>query len=178
MCALLGVALLAMRMRHAAVFAAILGILVLFREGGLATLHAEPHTRCARCSRRNRRSTAAETFEPPTPVEEPSRPEPEAVEDDDGPNVAASSEDDVDSRPPASGDPWGEVVAEHTGIPARLRRTTTIRSPDLQRMDRERLPVAMLSDARRMRLRRIQGKPTHAAYRSTTGQTSRFAHLR
>jgi hypothetical protein len=81
----------------------------------------------------------------------------------------------------------GEIVEEYATIrtrkhlqdaSARKKTTIEIESPDMQYLDRGRLPVSSLPMAQHQRLKRIQGTPTNSNYRSTTGQMSSFAHLR
>jgi hypothetical protein len=110
--------------------------------------------------------------DPPPPAEEPSpSPPPPVVED--------TCQQD-----------WnGEFVAIHTavGVP-RYRRGpgmtlppgdddgAPIVSPDLHVLNRERLPAVVAQG--RNRRTRVVGIPTRSSYRSTTGGTSSFGHLR
>lgn len=89
----------------------------------------------------------------------------------------------------------GEFVAVHTmvGVPRYRRgpgmmsvatatdatvtsRAPVVVSPDLHVLNRERLPISAAQG--RNRRVRVVGVPTRSAFRSTTGGTSSFAHLR
>lgn len=134
--------------------------------------------------------TAADAAPPPpvvaaAPQQQPMAAAPEPVTT----TTEPSTEPEAAPAAPMVVDACGEYVAEHTvvGLPRlkRRRQSTTeggggwdegpITSPDLQVLDRQRLPLAATG---RNRLKRIVGVPTMSQYRDGTGQASSFAHLR
>ena len=68
-------------------------------------------------------------------------------------------------------DPSGGSFLADRWSPA-LRRRSGVFSPDLQKIDKERM------QQRQRRLHRVAAVASNSQYRSTTGQTSSFASLR
>lgn len=183
LCALLGIVFLGARLRHIALAVALLGIAWILTDDDDATT--------TRCERRRRRVDTAEGFDapvPPQPQQQLPEPPPavDEVEDEEmgPPSPLPADEPAVVAAPtPAPSrqvSMSGEIVEQHfSGVSRNGRATTVVQSPDLQVLDRGRLPVAMLpTTVQARRLKRVQGTPTNSNYRSTTGQTSSFAHLR
>lgn len=192
LCALMGVVLLGARLRHMALAVGLLGITWIILEQH-DTRHRDalwPVVAHHHRPRRRLRSpppppctVVEEGYDEEEPPPEPPRPQepPEGEED-----VAALPPVPPPTPPPATRQVSlsGEIVDQYSGRrprPPGSRAPTTpglvVSSPDLQVLDRQRLPVASLPQAQRRRLSRVEGTPTHSAYRNNANVSS-FAHLR
>ena len=193
-CALMGVVLLATRARTQALLLGIVGLLwlVLARDAEGTTPrwgHKRGYDRITaeqddddelegrRYGRHRRRgATTQESFAPLTRAATHPSPLPPALEEAPPPHPPPpdvdvdDSDSDVDGR-------YGDdlVVADHVGG-GRDADGGAERSRAVHELQRSRLPAVLSSQAL---LRRVPGvKPTLRGYRSTTGQTSSYAHLR
>lgn len=201
LCALAGIVFLGSRMQHLATIAGMVGLvtmvyLVQHQQEEMQARERRPRSNkcpCHACRKFQQQhfrpttefmdeegTTMSMDEEGTTKSEEPPKsrelivpPEPVASEED------AEEEEEIPAATGGSNtDGWGDAfVAEHTtvGYPRKPGRGANkpIGSPNLQLLDRQRLPIAVAGvGSRQQRLRRVGLKT--GPYRSTTGQTSSF----
>ena len=191
LCALLGVVFVAARLRHLSLVLALVGIAWMIMASPDHSPPAPP-----RHGRRRypppppppRRPTAFpfwEGYEAPKAEAEAKPAEAEASKAEEPKTSEEEEEGDEEEGgrdPPfvalTNGRRYvtssGEI--EDTHVVGRRPRRPQVQSPDMQALCHERL--APKPPSARKRLRRVAGVPSSSDYRSTTGQTSSYAHLR
>lgn len=177
LCALVAIVFLAGDRRTGALMAALCGVawvIVMDRRSA----RGRPGRRRVAFHRRRWSSPPPEGMTTPT-LPSPSIPDPPPAAEEPPPPPVVEDTCQQD---------WnGEFVAMHTavGVPRYARRGpgmtlppdgAPIVSPDLHVLNRERLPAVVAQG--RNRRARVVGIPTRSSYRSTTGGTSSFGHLR
>ena len=147
LCALTSVLLLSTRARSYAIVVAVVGLVWFAMWHQQQTTTTQPPHLC-----HHHRRVPREAFEGSKQQAQP------MVEVDDD----ADDHEDEDI----------EMEEQHVA-PRQRVMADVIGSPDLQRLDQQRLPARG-----RNRTRRVVGDPPTCTFRSRTGQTSSFAHLR
>lgn len=147
--------------------------------GFLALVHICPGWWQREVKRLHHRVEWYEPYVDEEEAEAPPAPEPVVYEVED--NDPPEEEEEEEIAPSSSRETCGlngEFVDIHAvvGLPRYARQT--IVSPDLQVINRERVSPDKVPHLGRNRLRRIETVPSQSMYRSRTGQTSSFAHLR